>query len=141
LSLSSFFVLGSVVLFIATCVVLWRLAHVRNTTRGMVGNHSQINRAVLKKHSKDDESGIVRHVELNRHHQGREEATEVTMHPIDLATVALGLAAITLGVLVPGTAAFALPVGASLLTAGLPQVSRMFKTAADRRPGADELPK
>ncbi len=59
LSLTLFFLVGSILLFIATCVVIWRLAHVRNTTRGMVGNHSQVNRSFLKKHAKDEESGIV----------------------------------------------------------------------------------
>ncbi len=63
------------------------------------------------------------------------------MHPIDLVTVALGLAAVALGVLLPGTAVFAIPVGTSLICAGLPQVSRIFKISADRRPVTDELPK
>ena len=56
------------------------------------------------------------------------------MHAIDLATVALGLVSVTLGALVPGTAVYTMPAGAALIMAGMPQVSRMFKSAADRRP-------
>ena len=54
------------------------------------------------------------------------------MKPLDLVTVALGLAAIALGVFIPPMAAYAIPTGIGLIIAGLPQVSAIL-TAAQRR--------
>ena len=60
------YVVISLVLLLSTGLLLWKLSRVRNTTHDMVGNHSQIDRAFLKRQKK---SGTV---------QGISSATETT---------------------------------------------------------------
>ena len=58
MSLTAILLVGLGSLLVATVVLIWRTLHVRNNTRAMVGNHSQVNRAFLKKRA-HDKAGVV----------------------------------------------------------------------------------
>jgi len=134
LSLTALFLAGSGALFVATGLLIWRLAHVRNTTRGLVGNHSQVNRAFLRSTPRTISlASCTRRVRPTPPRSRISGAHGGEHAPIDLATVALGLAANRAWSPRACNSIYAMPAGAALLGAGLPQVSRMFKSAADRR--------